>query len=210
MWADWGIHHFHLTKSENLDENGFCKRSDFLLFAIVRNDCVYFLDVKRHPAKGLVEECFSNPIFVRQYVESWPELAEFDRLNGVSPGETLDTRQIALYRKIGLNVPTLYDGSVYMMGMGLSATGIPTENIIYHDMLIFEIESFSAALADYLERKKHDVRPESFSLVMDDCGLHLLCHEDNLSCNLKSRRLEQVNRFFNQSWLFKTLISLKC
>lgn len=77
-------------------------------------------------------------------------------------------------------------------------------------MLIFEIESFSAALADYLERKKHDVRPESFSLVMDDCGLHLLCHEDNLSCNLKSRRLEQVNRFFNQSWLFKTLISLKC
>lgn len=46
LWADWGIHHFHLTKSENLDENGFCKRSDFLLFAIVRNDCVYFLDVK--------------------------------------------------------------------------------------------------------------------------------------------------------------------
>ena len=49
----FGMHHFHLGNESGPD--GFVKRSDYLLFAIVAPRDVYFLDVRKHPVLGGVE-----------------------------------------------------------------------------------------------------------------------------------------------------------
>lgn len=197
LWADWNIHHFHLTTSEALKEDGFYSRSDYLLFAIVRNDYVYFLDVKHHKK----EDCFSDPNFIQQIVKSWPEIAEFNRIEGIAPGKELDAKSIARYRKIGLNVPVSLDGNVYEMGLGLSAAGTPMDDIIFHDILVFEIESLAKELIAYCDRKKIRINSTTFSLIMKKDGLNLKCSIDGSYHSIRSHRLEQTNRFFNQLWL---------
>ncbi len=46
LWQ-YGMHHFHLGRESIKD--GFVNRSDYLLFAIVAPDDVFFVDVRLHP-----------------------------------------------------------------------------------------------------------------------------------------------------------------
>jgi len=197
LWADWEIHHFHLSTSPSPENDGFYPRSDYLLFAIVRDDYVYFLDVKDHKK----EDCFSDPNFIQQIVKSWPEIAEFNRIEGLAPGKELEAKSIAKYRKIGLNVPVSFDGNVYEMGLGLSAAGTPMDDIFFHDILVFEIESLAKELIAYCNRKKITINSTTFSLIMKKDGLKLKCSIDESYHDIKSHHLEQTNRFFNQIWL---------
>ena len=62
---DWGIHHLHL--GETFSAPGYVKRTGPVLFAIFRNDNVYFIDIRDHVGwsdKGLLEIVNEN----------WPEL----------------------------------------------------------------------------------------------------------------------------------------
>jgi len=197
LWADWNIHHFHLTTSETLEEDGFYPRSDYLLFAIVRNDYAYFLDAKLHKK----EDCFSDPNFIQQIVKSWPEIAEFNRIEGITPGKELDAKKIAKYRKMGLNVPVSLNGNVYAMGLGLSSAATPMEDIIFHDILVFEIENLAKELVTYCNKKRITINATTFSLIAKKDGLYLACSIDGSYHNIRSHRLEQTNRFFNQIWL---------
>ena len=62
LWADWKIHHFHLSTSPSPEDDGFYPRSDYLLFAIVRDDYVYFLDVKLMDIPNTVAKASENII----------------------------------------------------------------------------------------------------------------------------------------------------
>ena len=64
LWTDWEISHFHL--SENIPNGSyFSGRSDYLLFAIVGDYFVCFLDARPHP-KGAE---FANPeLYINTYV----------------------------------------------------------------------------------------------------------------------------------------------
>jgi hypothetical protein len=199
LWADWNIHHFHLTKSATLEEDGFYPRSDYLLFAIVRNDCTYFLDVKHHKK----EDCFSDPDFIQQIVKSWPEIAEFNRIEGITPGKELDAKKIATYRKMGISVPMSLNGNVYEMGLGLSAAATPMDDVFFHDILVFEIESLADELVTYCNRKRFQITPTTFSLIKKKDGLNLACSIDGSYQNIRLHDLEQTNRFFNQLWLLR-------
>ena len=52
LWQ-YGMHHFHLSSDVGVD--GFVKRSDHLLFAIVAPLDAYFVDVRPHPPKDGVD-----------------------------------------------------------------------------------------------------------------------------------------------------------
>lgn len=204
LWADWNIHHFHLPTSNPLDKDGFSSRSEYLLFAYVGNDYVCFLDVKHHKD----DDCFSNPFFIQQIVESWPQLAESKRIKGISIGDKLNAKEIAEFRKNGLMAPISLNGNVYMMGQGISTAGTPTNDIVLYDMLLSEIELLSKDLTAFLNRRSVQASPKNFSLEIKEDGLNLFFSKDGSFSNIKIFHLEHINRFFNQLWLLKPTLHL--
>lgn len=199
LWADWNIHHFHLTTSTLNNKEGFSPRSEYLLFAYVGNDYVCFLDVKHHKD----DNCFSDPIFIQQIIESWPQLAESKTIKGISTGDNLNAKEIAQFRKSGLLAPISLNRNVYMMGQGISTAGTPIEDIFLYDMLLSEIEILSKELTAFLKRRNIQTAPEKISLEIKDDGLNLIFSFDGSFGNIRSLHQEHINRFFNQLWLLK-------
>ena len=68
----YGIHHFHL--SDERDADGFVKRSDYLLFAVVKPADVFFVDVRRHPVRG--SAAWASQELLRIVHSNWPQLTE--------------------------------------------------------------------------------------------------------------------------------------
>ena len=197
LWADWKIHHFHLTTSILNEKEAFSQRSKYLLFAYVEDDCVCFLDVKHH--KG--ENVFSDPVFIKQLVESWPELAKAHAFNGIHVEDGWNAEEIATLRKSGLTPLTPINGKVYMMGLGISTAGTPGDDVFLYDSLVDEIKYLSQNIFIFFDSKKIQLDPTDFSLKIKKDGLNLICSNDDSFCNVKFHQLEQTNRFFNQPWL---------
>lgn len=47
LW-DYGMHHFHLCRDMDPKTPAFVRGSDYLLFAVIRSDYIYFVDIRRH------------------------------------------------------------------------------------------------------------------------------------------------------------------
>lgn len=201
LWADWRIHHFHLTTSILNEKEAFSQRSKYLLFAYVGDDYACFLDVRHHES----EKVFSNPVFIKQLVESWPELAEAYAIKGINVKDGWNAEEIDMLRKSGLTPLTPIKGKVYMMGQGISTAGTPTNDIFLYDMLLSEIELLSKDLTAFLNRRSVQASPENFSLEIKEDGLNLLFSDDGSFRNVKAFNLEHINRFFNQLWLLKPI-----
>jgi hypothetical protein len=90
------------------------------------------------------------------------------------------------------------------MGLGISSPGTPIDDVIFHDILVFEIESLAKELIAFCDRKRIQINPTIFSLVEKEDGLNLTCSIDRSYHNIRSHRLEQTNRFFNQLWLLQS------
>ena len=118
LW-DYGMHHLHLRR--NLNTDGFVERSDWLLFAIVADQDVYFVDVRRHADPERLQ-------WVRQDLLSivhrnWPELTESRLIRGVMGTEITDTQKFELRRK-NMNTVHAIDGrAIAPLGYGTTADG---------------------------------------------------------------------------------------
>ena len=96
LW-DYGMHHLHLSRKEG--KRGFVKRSDWLLFAIVADQDVFFVDVRKH--KDPERQGFE---WVRQDLldivhNNWPELTESRLLHGVTGSKVSNAEKQAIRRK---------------------------------------------------------------------------------------------------------------
>lgn len=115
MLFDWGIHHFHLH--DVIEPDGFVKQRDELLYAIVDEDDVYFIDVLDHDHwhdKDLLEKVLVN----------WPQLLAPFRTGGM-PVVNFNSTEVEELRGMNINlILTLSDGNGYMgRGMGMTAAG---------------------------------------------------------------------------------------
>lgn len=135
LW-DYGIHHLHLSKE--VEESGFVKRSDYLLFAIVTQEDAYFVDVRLHPKRGdlgwvrqdLLEIVHSN----------WPELVEAKVLRGVRGTALTDEEKQELRRKNCNYVAQLGDYAIAPIGGGTMADGSSSLCRLWASNLMHEIE----------------------------------------------------------------------
>lgn len=113
MLFDWDIHHFHLD--DKVEKDGFVKQHNELVYAIVEEDDVYFIDVLEHDHwsdKDLLEKVLSN----------WPHLLV--RINGIFERK-YDSMDIEQLRTKNVNlILTLSDGYGYMgRGGGITIEG---------------------------------------------------------------------------------------
>lgn len=94
LWQ-YGMHHFHLGAES--PEDGLVDRSDYLLFAIVAPEDVYFVDVRPHPPPGSV--AWVRQDLLRIVQSNWPRLLEAHVLRGVDGDELADGELYALRRR---------------------------------------------------------------------------------------------------------------
>ena len=124
LWADWGIHHLHLTTSPTLAGSYFSPRSEWLLFCLIGNDFVGFIDVRNHSEADV----FSDPDLINIVTETWPELMERFRVQGVlSPNTSHTPSRISTLRRAGISSFVEINKQIFMgPGMGITSASTPT------------------------------------------------------------------------------------
>ncbi|MDU1258334.1 MAG: hypothetical protein E6971_14405 [Clostridium perfringens] len=137
---DWGIHHLHLsnTKANTKDEMKN-NRSDKLLFLVIRDSDVYFIDVLNHNDKNI----FQQKGLLEIIENNWSFIIDKYCLNGVKEIELKieDPKMIAKLRKIGMNVAYEINGKVYTsIGGGLTTSGTNTMHTVNSQKLIKRID----------------------------------------------------------------------
>ena len=120
----WGIKHLHLTDKEaNSIEEMKNNRSNILLFFIVDNQDVYFLDVRKHPkGAGFI----TLEVLYIVYNNRWMEKIGARKVEGIIDLQPEIDSNEELYKlyKNGINYNILKFGNeVYMMGLGVSSKG---------------------------------------------------------------------------------------
>lgn len=116
LWADWNIHHFHLTPSSVDPAQYYSERSGCLLFAVVFDNAIACIDVKDHGA-------MENRSLIEVFVRNWPDVAERFRLKGLLPSSSqFSEEDLKKLRVAGITSFVVVDGAVYAPGGITSAS----------------------------------------------------------------------------------------
>lgn len=183
LWADWGIHHLHLSLNPVNSTKKYSDRAEWVLFLKVYKNAVLFIDIKHHD-KTIEPDLFSQKNLVETFIRNWPEAAEMFEMRGVSGlaniHPTTDA-DIANFRKNGVNMPIVMGGKVYApFGMGMTAA-ITAASVSTHRNKLFhcakQIEKiFIDEDGPYMkEIKSLGVNNPEFEMHMfDDGGLGIV------------------------------------
>jgi hypothetical protein len=109
LWADWGIHHLHISDRPT-DGTYFSPRSDQILFAWFGRDVALFIDVLPHSGDDLR---FSREELIRVVARNWPEVLAPFELKAVASGVPPSDEERKMLRRAGIDAPLYIDGKVY-------------------------------------------------------------------------------------------------
>ncbi|MBA7627721.1 hypothetical protein ES703_35188 [subsurface metagenome] len=133
---DWAIYHLHLSNKKKNKKDYFYKRSGFLLFILVTNSDVYFIDIQKHNEKDV----WTKRDYIRIIKENWPELLERHELKGFRLERTFSNEQIQQLREAGVTVITEVDGKIYAPpGGGITTAGTNIKHTFQADDLFIRI-----------------------------------------------------------------------
>lgn len=145
LWADWGIHHFHLSDDPIPKDQYFSKPADYLAFCIVGGDLVAFIDVLPHPKR----EGFANPTLINAIFENWPDYMAQYQLKGIWPDTSHTQAEIHTLRANGIHASLNFAGCAYMgPGMGVTSASTPTKIVIAHNRLVANIDELARVVCD--------------------------------------------------------------
>lgn len=145
LWADWGIHHFHLSNVPIPKDQYFSRPADYLAFCIVGGNLIAFIDVLRHPTK----EGFANPDLIATVAANWPEYMNQFKLNGIIPGQPLTQAEIHGLRSNGCSPSLTINNATYMgPGMGLTSAVTPLKVTIAADRVREFTRELAVAVCD--------------------------------------------------------------
>lgn len=149
LLCEWGIYHLHLN--EEVYERGFIKRSAYLLFFMIDENNVYFIDVTKHQIKDRTEFVQSHQLKIVK--QNWNFLIEHKKLKGVSPAYNLSDKQHKQLRNKGYSTITEIDGESYALLNG--AISSAKTNIMY-TRESFQVHQVMRDIEkDLLSRKEH-------------------------------------------------------
>ena len=172
LLADFGIHHFHLTDEPLVPEKVYSRRSNWLLFAVVRADALLFVDVLSHP-KGME---WAQKDVLETAVENWPQAFAHCEVKGVTGADWSDEK-IDHLRGYGVNTPHRIGSRVYCaINGGLTSAGTP---LLVHraaDRIQCEIADLVRQFADQNNPmvqlcRERGVRGPEFRIVLAPEGI---------------------------------------
>jgi hypothetical protein len=132
---DWGIHHLHV--SDQIESDGFVKRTGPLLFSVFTQDKAFLLEV--FPEHG----DWTDQRLVEISVRNWPLDGLFIQLNGALGLSTqISTSERTQLRSAGIASPIEVDGKVYFpRTMSLSSAGTSADATLKANHLLDSLES---------------------------------------------------------------------
>ncbi len=126
----YNITHFHLSAKEEdqypaLEEDGFSKRSDYLLLAFFEERAAYIVDIIKHPTASVGQEDWFSKRLLVIIENNWPKLIEKHKMpDGMMLTEELDDAAIKQLTQNGLLTLIDTGKSLYMPpGMGVASAG---------------------------------------------------------------------------------------
>jgi hypothetical protein len=124
LWADWGVHHLHLTALPPVTGDYCAPRSGWLLFCINAGDEVGFIDIRDHNEPDL----FANLELIETIARSWPDLMERHRVKHVLPGRGNPTaHETVQLRRAGVTTFVTLNGNIYAApGGGVTSAATAT------------------------------------------------------------------------------------
>lgn len=119
----WDIRHLHLSDSVPFHKNKMKhNRSNYLLFFIVKEDSVYFIDVKEHPTGAE----FTNFEFLEILEKNnWLKHINFYEIEGIISLNPIITNNEEIYKMTKLNINLAYkiNGKYYRGISGITSFG---------------------------------------------------------------------------------------
>lgn len=175
MWADWGIHHLHITDIDQREGDYFSARAcssgeSALIFCLVTEDAIGFIDIRAHDDKNL----FSDATLMEIAIESWPEYFKSRLLpNVMASREKYTNEEVAGLRKAGIATLFCVGDKTYATG---GVTSASTSTSV--SMKSNEIVRWIRNLADLVDSKEGQFQStvKSFGIVQPEFGL-CLCPE---------------------------------
>lgn len=190
MWADWGIHHLHLSEKPAGAHQRFAVRSGWLLFVMVYENAIAFIDVRSHDESDL----WTQEEMVKTFIDSWPEQADRFRINGVlASGEVHTPEEIANLRNAGINRFITHAGSTYM-GMGQGVTSAATSTKV--TLQCNKVRSNVRRLAEWAADPSGPIMTDLAAAGVNQPQLSIALHPESAS-------LMFYEKSSNTGWLFK-------
>lgn len=144
---DWGIHHFHLTNE--FQENGIAKRSNYLLFTCCDENTMYFVQVYPHQTEN-----FSRKELLVLIKDNWPHLLR--KLDEGKLCEEISDEDRYEIRRSHCMIPTEIDGGIYFpRGGGYASDGSSINAVI----------KYNSCLAQILRLER--IFQDNYSAIMD-------------------------------------------
>lgn len=179
LWADWRIHHLHLTTAPLAPGERFSERSDWLLFVMVYDDVVAFIDVRSHNEKDL----WTQDELLKTFIDSWPMQAEPYRVSSMRLDSQPKTpADLKLLRNTGVNSAVEHNGEHYF-GPGHGVTTAITSTAV--SMACINVRQNARQFAQWLDLQDNPIRLEldglgisqpQFILAVGDLGLVIATH----------------------------------
>ena len=113
------MHHLHLSRKNGKD--GFVERSDWLLFVIVADQDVFFVDVRSHSDSENLQWVRQDLLSIVHY--NWPDLTESRLLHRVQGSTVTDPEKRELRRKHANLVHEVAGRAIAPLGFGTMADG---------------------------------------------------------------------------------------
>lgn len=198
LWADWGIHHFHLTDAATPAGRYFSERSQWLLFAIVGDEFVGFIDIRDHGQADL----FSDKTLIEAIIDSWPDLMSRHVIQGISAGAPRSSNDIGKMRRAGINTAIDYKGITYCApGFGLTTAVTPLKV----SMDIISIKRCLKQIAESVlnpenqfitDARKNGIDDPDFTIGLTNNGIAIHEKVKNFAYTLPRKSIgEQINAF---------------
>lgn len=153
LFNTWNIKHIHLNKQEARSKSAMKRnRADFLLFCVVEDENVYFLDVRQHPegkefsSYSFLEIAFNNCWMERLgFLEMGSEYVPYS----MEPKVTDDKIIYELY-KSNVNIAFDFQGRGFMsVNSGITSSGDRRDNVSWFDKMKRQIITFPFELNEY-------------------------------------------------------------
>lgn len=156
----WNIRHLHLSESVEVNKSAMtANRSDYLLFFVLIEDDVYFIDVRKHPKRA----GFTSFEFLEILDESnWLNLIEFQEVKDVINVKLVIEKDEDIYNltKLGINILYKVNGKYCINVMGITSVGSKSE----HTFFFFEIRKKINRLLEETE-----IEYIGFRLLLNEC-----------------------------------------
>lgn len=169
LYYDWGIHHLHLSTTQDPTNPFFTQRSDKLLFVTLNDSSVYFIDVRDHDE----DYVFAQKALLKVIHDNWPEVVAPYRLKGLDIEQDISNPEdIHKLRKAGVTIIYKVGDAIYApAGGGITTAATSVKVTTESDKLVRmarEAQQWASENSADLLRDINSVYPKQ-----DQLDLHL-------------------------------------